>query len=143
MKTVIKYGIICGIILAAGLKFLSDNHFPTFVLTIVLYPGGMMFTVNEYLMDVQNRQKYSYLFGVLLSASFAVLSLFICMLIWLPILYDFDIVSAFKAFAISLQVSAPFLLMCAFGVPLMYLRNEKPNKEDKEDYRPDILDEEL
>lgn len=143
MKTVIKYSLICGIILAAGIKFLSDKHFPTFVLTIVLYPGGMMFTINEYLMNVQNREKYSYLFGVLLSASFAVLSLFICMLIWLPLLYDFDIAKAMGDFASTLMSNTPFYLMCAFGVPVLYLRNDKPEKEVKENYRSDILDEEI
>ncbi len=143
MKTVLKYGILGGIILAVGLKFLSDHHFPWFVLTIVLFPGGMMFTINEFLMKVHNRQRYSYPFGVSLSIGFALLSILVCHLIWLPLIYDFDILRTIHGIGIFFGRSWTFLIMAACGVPLMYLSNAKPEKEDKEKYRADILDEEL
>jgi hypothetical protein len=143
MKTVLKYGILGGIILAVGLKFLSDHHFPWFVLTIVLFPGGMMFTINEYLMNIQNRQKYSYPFGVFMGLSFALLSILICHVIWLPLIFDFDIMRTIRGIGIFFVKSWPFLIMAACGVPLIYLSNEKPDKEDKEKYHADILDEEL
>lgn len=143
MKTLIKYGIVGGILLAVGLKFLSDHHFPWFVLTIVLFPGGMMFTINEYLMNLQNRKNYSYLFGVLLGVGFALIAILVCHLIWLPLIFDFDIARTIRGLGIYLSTSWPFLLMAACGVPLMYLKNDKPSKEVKEKYHKDILDEEL
>lgn len=144
MKSVFKYGIIAGIILAAGLKFLAENHFPGFVLTIILFPGGMMFTVNDFLLTPKNRIKFSYLFGVLLSAGFALLSLSVCHVIWLFTIWELDMMAGLMDFIGAIKKYGPFLLAGAFGVPLMfYYGNEDSEKKVKEKYRSDILDEEI
>ena len=146
MKSVLKYGIVGGLILAFGLKFLAENHFPGFVLTIILYPGGMMFTVNDFLLTPTNRVKFSYLFGVFLSAGFAVLSLFLCHLIWLFLIWDFEVVRTMQYFINALWSNTPFLLAAAFGVPLIFYydnNDEEPEKKSKDEFHSDILDEEL
>lgn len=144
MKSVFKYGILAGIILGFGLKFLAENHFPGFVLTIILFPGGMMFTVNDFLLNPQNRTKFNYLVGVGLSAGFAALSLTICHLMWLHMIWDWNITAGVKDFLNALKSYGPFLLAAAFGVPLIfYFGNEESNKKPKENFLSDILDEEL
>ena len=143
MKSILKYGIIGGIILAAGLNFLSIHYFPDFVLTIILFPGGMMFAVNDHIKNEVKRKSYSYIKGVGIGLGFAFLSLVLCHLIWWAIRWNFSFQAIWLSFSGLSIKYFPLVLCAAFGVPLMYVRNEKPREEDKRKLRSDILDEEL
>ncbi len=143
MNSIVKFGIIGGVILAAGLHFLSTHYFPDFVLTIVLFPGGMMFAVNDHITDVKRRQTYSYIKGVGIGLGFAFISLLLCHLIWWALKSSFSFESIWLSFSGLGIKYTPLILCAAFGIPLMYLRNEKPEEPEKKKLRSDILDEEL
>jgi len=102
-----------------------------------------MFAVNDHITDVKRRQTYSYLKGVGIGLCFALLSLFLCHLIWWAIRWSFSFEAIWTSFYFLTMKYTPLILCAAFGIPLMYLRNEKPVEKEKKKLRSDILDEEL
>ena len=138
MRSVLKYGIAGGVILAVGLSFLSKHFLPDFVLTIILFPGGMMFTINDYLKDINQRSSYSYLKGVGISLAFAILAITVCHLLWLPFNNSYSFQALSGDYISTFFSLSPLLGLGAFGVPLSYLVSEKPEEKKA---RKDILDE--
>jgi len=140
MSAVLRTSLIGGVLMAIFYIMMGKYHFPFFPFSIIIIPGGMMFTINGFLKPIPNRKKYSYLVGILLSLLYSFLAMGLCMLI--VEIYDFgfyfrDLLRLSKNIGTLIGRNIYLILISAFLIPLMYWNQST----EIESNHTDILDE--
>ena len=143
MSSILKTGLLGGLLLAVFYDLSERFHFPIFPIHMVLIPGGMMFAINGFLQPIHNRAKYTYIVGVCIGFFYAIIVFMIAYAVF-NLLYIGDIDEwSFESYYITckyaIKSSLPLILISSFLVPIMFIGKSKTDQKSE----TDILDEEL
>ena len=143
MNSILKYGVIGGLLLFVFYVLARKFHLPPLPINMVLIPGGIMFTINGFLTPVKNRKHYNYFVGVAFGFLYALIAvgigygLFQCYLSNDP--SNISFISVFKLVTRAFKSMFLLILISSFLVPVIFIKKEDNN----ENQRMDILDEEV
>jgi hypothetical protein len=143
MSSILKTGLLGGLLLAIFYDLAERFHFPIFPIHIVLIPGGMMFTINGFLKPIINRAKYTYVVGVCIGFFYALIAFALAHavfnLLYLGSIQDWSFESYYITTTYAIKNNLPLILISSFLVPLMYMGKSEVDKTSQ----TDILDQEL